>query len=188
MNAFSSEITTGMSAPPIGITIETPKMSAAAMTTPRPIMLGAAITYTPKPTAITASSRFTIRAPGKVTGAEVIMPCSFPAAMIDPENVTDPMITSSSVGTDVEAPTLAPIVMKSRMATSAAAPPPTALKMLTSCGMAVIFTVLAVYRPNPPPTRMPAAITIQPVVSIWPSWMTSAPVATMAATMPATET
>ena len=30
-------------------------------------------------------------------GAPVITPCSLPAAMIDPENVTDPMITSSSV-------------------------------------------------------------------------------------------
>ena len=130
----------------------------------------------------------TILAPGKVTGADVITPCSFPAAMIEPEKVTDPMITSSRVGTDVEAPMLPPIVMKSRMATSAAAPPPTALKMLTSWGIAVIFTVLAVYRPRPPPTRMPAAITIQPVVLISPPWMTRAPVAAMAATMPATET
>ena len=31
VNAFSSEITTGMSAPPIGITIETPKISEATM-------------------------------------------------------------------------------------------------------------------------------------------------------------
>ena len=33
----------------------------------------------------------------------MITPCSFPAAMIDPENVTPPMITSSSVVTDVVA-------------------------------------------------------------------------------------
>ena len=88
--------------------------------------------------------------------------------MIEPEKVTEPMITSSTVGTDVEAPTPAPIDMKSLMATSAAAPPPTALKMLTSCGMAVICTFLAACRPTPPPTRMPAAITIQPVVLITP--------------------
>jgi hypothetical protein len=55
--------------------------------------------------------RFTILAPGNVTGAEVIRPCSLPAAMIDPENVTDPMITSSSVVTEVVALTLAPRCM-----------------------------------------------------------------------------
>ena len=38
--------------------------------------------------------------------------------------------------------------MKSSMATSAAAPPPTALNSDTSCGIAVIFTVRAVYRPG----------------------------------------
>ena len=41
--------------------------------------------------------------------------------------------------------------MKSSIATSAAAPPPTALNSDTSCGIAVIFTVRAVYRPAPPP-------------------------------------
>ena len=35
------------------------------------------------------------------------------------------------------------------MATRAAAPPPTALNSDTSCGIAVIFTVRAVYRPAP---------------------------------------
>ena len=41
------------------------------------------------------------------------------------------------------------------MAMSAAAPPPTALNSDTSCGIAVIFTVRAVYRPAPPPTATP---------------------------------
>ena len=111
VNAFSSEITTGMSAPPIGITIDTPKISAATMTMTSSTMLGEAIRYAPAPTATTASSMFTIRAPGNVTGAELITPCSFPAAMIDPENVTAPMITSSSVVTDVVADTADPARM-----------------------------------------------------------------------------
>ncbi len=123
-----------------------------------------------------------------VTGAEVITPCSLPAAMIDPENVTEPMITSSTVGTEVAAPAPAPTDIKSRIATRAAAPPPTALKMLTNWGIAVIFTVLAVYRPSPPPTRIPAAITIQPVGLITPRCTTRTPVATIAATIPATDT
>ena len=46
-----------------------------------------------------------------MTGAELITPCSFPAAMIDPENVTAPMITSSKVVTLVLAETVAPALM-----------------------------------------------------------------------------
>src|SRR5689334_3142043 len=45
---------------------------------------------------------------------------------------------------------------------SAAAPPPTALNSDTSCGIAVIFTVRAVYSPSPPPSAMPAAMMTQP--------------------------
>ena len=97
VNAFSSEITTGMSAPPIGITMSTPNARDATTTIHSPARLGVAITYPPAPSPSTASTRLTTRAPGNVTGAEVITPCSLPAAMIDPENVTDPMITSSSV-------------------------------------------------------------------------------------------
>ena len=51
----------------------------------------------PPPTATTAAAVLTIREPGKVTGAELIRPCSFPAAMIDPENVTAPISTSRIV-------------------------------------------------------------------------------------------
>ena len=40
VNALSSEMTTGMSAPPIGITIETPKISAATITTVSRAVLG----------------------------------------------------------------------------------------------------------------------------------------------------
>ena len=43
VNAFSSEITTGMSAPPIGITIDTPNASAAMITMLSPSRLGVAI-------------------------------------------------------------------------------------------------------------------------------------------------
>ena len=44
------------------------------------------------------------------------------------------------------------------MATSAAAPPPTALNSETSCGMAVIATRRARYRPMPPPMRKPTTM------------------------------
>jgi hypothetical protein len=144
------------------------------------------------PSATTASSRLTARAPGKLTGAEVITPCSLPAAMIDPENVTAPMITSSRVGTVIEAGTLAPACAVSRMysctATRAAAPPPTALNMLTNCGIAVICTVRAEYRPMPEPTSVPAIMTAQPVAVTVPEWMTMARVTAMAAVIPPVDT
>ena len=44
----------------------------------------------------------------------------------------------------------------------AAAPPPTALKSDTSCGIAVIFTVRALYRPAPPPMTIPTTMIAQP--------------------------
>ena len=72
--------------------------------------------------------------------------------------------------------------------TSAAAPPPTALKMLTSCGIAVISTVRAAYRPAPPPSSAPASITIHPVAVTVPEWATRASVVAIATTMPAVDT
>src|SRR5256885_183017 len=63
------------------------------------------------------------------------------------------------------------------MPTSAAAPPPTALNTLTSCGIAVIWTVLAEYSPAAPPTSAPAIITIQPVAAV--AAISMAPASTM---------
>ncbi len=50
----------------------------------------------------------------------------------------------------------------------AAAPPPTALNSDTSCGIAVIFTVRAVYSPSPPPAAIPTAMISQPTPPIVP--------------------
>src|SRR5262245_34061454 len=79
---------------------------------------------------------------------------------------------------------------KSSIAIRAAAPPPTALKSDTSCGIAVIFTVRAVYRPRPPPNAMPAAMITQPMRLKLPSLGRSSRntmVATMATAMPPAE-
>ncbi len=105
VNAFSSEITTGMSAPPMGSTIVTPNASAATITTMSPAMLAVEIRYADMPTATTAMTALTGRAPGKTSGWPGMTPCSLPAAMSDPENVTAPMITSSSVVTVVDSGT-----------------------------------------------------------------------------------
>ena len=70
--------------------------------------------------------------------------------MSEPVNVIEPMTMSSTVATFSVRPgtTFALANFRySSMAMSAAAPPPTALNSDTSCGIAVIFTVRAVYRP-----------------------------------------
>jgi hypothetical protein len=78
--------------------------------------------------------------------------------MSEPLNVTEPMSAPST--TKIVVSTGAPELrrMKSSIATRAAAPPPTALNSDTNCGIAVIFTVRAVYRPAPPPIRKPTTM------------------------------
>ena len=74
----------------------------------------------------------------------------------------------------------------------AAAPPPTALNSDTSCGIAVIFTVRAVYRPRPPPSAMPTTMIAQTAALMPPSVSClvriSTAVAPMARVMPAADT
>ena len=101
VNAFSSEMTTGMSAPPIGSTIITPNASEASTTMSSAGRLAVLNMNAAVPTATTARPRLTRRAPLKMIGWPGITPCSLPAAMIDPENVTEPMSTSSTVNTEV---------------------------------------------------------------------------------------
>ena len=79
-------------------------------------------------------------------GLPAMRPWSLPPAMSDPVNVTDPMSAPTTTKTVVSRAAVPPSLsrMKSSMATSAAAPPPTALNSDTSCGIAVIFTERAV--------------------------------------------
>ncbi len=58
----------------------------------------------------------------------------------------------------------------------------------TSCGIAVICTVRAAYRPTAEPISAPAISTIQPVAVTVPSWISRISVATPAIIMPAIET
>ncbi len=101
VNAFSSEITTGMSAPPIGSTIITPNPSDASTTISSAGRLAVLNMNAAVPIAITASTTLRTRPPLKVIGWPGMNPCSLPAAMIDPENVTEPMSTSRTVNTVV---------------------------------------------------------------------------------------
>ena len=133
----------------------------------------------------TGSTTLSSRAPGNVTGAPEMRPWSLPAATSEPVKVTAPMTMSRAPGRETRAPSAAGSSAWSRSLTamSAAAPPPTALKRLTSWGMAVILTSRAMYSPSAPPIRPPEASTSQPVVLMVPWWATSHTVAAIATAM-----
>ena len=95
---FSIEITTGMSAPPIGMMMRKPSKNAiAVMITNGAQPLSSAMkNATPKPTMTIASARFTMCWPLNTTGAEenrrkcLPSPASLPKAITEPENVMAP--------------------------------------------------------------------------------------------------
>ena len=147
MNEFSSEITTGMSAPPMAITITTPSARASAMAS-------TSSSSRCVPTNCNTASRrmapnmtaFTSFCAGRVTGLPVRISCSFPNATIDPAKLIEPTIAENSVDhSSLFGMTPLPEVAmwNSPSAISAAAPPPTPLNSATICGMAVIFTARA---------------------------------------------
>ncbi len=138
---------------------------------------------------MSARSTVTIRAPGKMIGLPGMSPCSFPDAMSDPVNVIEPMTTPRTTKSVIETeapPAATPWSRKSWIATRAAAPPPTALKMETSCGMAVIGTVRAVTSPAAPPIAKPTMMITQAVIGA-PSRSRRTAVAPTASVMPAAE-
>ena len=107
VKALSSEMTTGMSAPPIGRTIVTPTTSAAATIATRTRIASAGARNgvaaaalnarrTVPATASTAIATVRIRAPGKMIGLPGTIPISFPDAISEPENVTGPIRTSAT--------------------------------------------------------------------------------------------
>ncbi len=177
VNELSSEMTTGISAPPIGKTNSTPKIRAASInpanqnhgTAPRFTMMKTATPKMAKPsTALTACW------PLYVTGRPVIHSCSFRKAMIDPEKLTAPIIALMTSETTTSRLKLGPppapgansLTRNSAVEMSAAAPPPAPLKSATICGIAVIFTLSAEYKPMAPPTSTPTAMAHQPTPSI----------------------
>ena len=100
VNAFSSEITTGMSAPPIGSTIAFPRIAAA---TRIPRMNSAcecvpAASTTALTTVINSSTPLMIDCPGSLIGRPGRISWSLPNAMFDPQNEIEPMIAANSDG------------------------------------------------------------------------------------------
>ena len=91
-------------------------------------------------------------------------PMSLAEATSEPVKVTEPIRTSATMNRTSQPSRLASppsgvrsLAWRTRSSTasSAAAPPPTALKSETSCGMAVMATVRAMRRPAYPPTARP---------------------------------
>src|SRR5471032_3120422 len=96
---LSIDTTTGMSAPPMGMMISTPSTKAIAAIAMNGVHAGSTppvVTKAmPKPSITSASSRFSICWPAKLTGApwnkrNLYLPDSLPKAITDPEKVMAP--------------------------------------------------------------------------------------------------
>ena len=182
VKAFSSEITTGMSAPPIGRTKRTPKSSDAPISTQSSHSSWTPETSaSPQPTARRKTAPLTNCCPGYVIGRPPISSCSFANAIIEPANEIEPISAESMIASEMSIfgdPASGRMTCTSASAISAAAPPPTPLNSATICGIAVIFTLRAATAPKPPPISIPIAIAHQLVVPM------SIHVTTTASTMP----
>ena len=102
VKAFSSEITTGMSAPPIGSTKSTPNTSAAATSVQSSHWSCTPLTSaTPEPAATSKTTPFTNCWPGYVIGRPPISSCSFANATIEPENEIAPISAESTIASEM---------------------------------------------------------------------------------------
>ena len=140
---MSSEITTGMSAPPIGITSMTPS-TAAKPTSSQNGNEGSesAISQMPSATQVRASSAFSTCRPGSRTGRSVTSPCSLPKAIALPVSETPPIspeATAANANWKSTVSTKPPFNASSSAAPTAIAeaPPPKPLNTATTCGIAV---------------------------------------------------
>ena len=101
VNAFSSEITTGMSAPPIGSTKSTPNTSEpSTISTSSHCFSAPATIAIPAATIAANSARFTTCWPGYVIGRPWISSCSFANATIEPANEIEPISTASTIASE----------------------------------------------------------------------------------------
>ena len=177
VRALSSEMTTGMSAPPMGSTTISPRMPESTSTpTIHSELVGpsgeiALIPMITENATAAMSSRalsgcwslpIPIGRPGRVS-------CSFRNAITLPQKEIDPITAAKS-----EAMTMCTVgdspcwnavkpseSRNSAYAINATVPPPTPLNSATNCGMAVIFVRSAGGTPSTTPMTRPAAMRIQ---------------------------
>ena len=165
VHALRSEMTTGMSAPPIGSTNATPRISARTSKERKEKGIDAiASTAMAKPMIAAASSPLTICCPGYVIGVPVISSWSLARATMLPANEMEPITMLNTLGKTSAKGGWTPNFKSSATATSAAAPPPTPLKRATICGIAVIRTMRAPTVPTMVPVTTPIATTTAPAL------------------------
>ncbi len=158
-------MTTGMSAPPMGSTIEAPTASAAAKSSHISNLAVEPLCNQMMSTPITAmampSPALTIFWLGKVIGRPEIISWSLRKATRLPVSEIEPMTAPSTI--DVTSGRPIPVLcMNSETDTSAAVAPPMPLKMATICGMAVIATRRDMIEETAPP--MAIARMIRPIL------------------------
>src|SRR5689334_958070 len=161
---LSIEITTGMSAPPIGMMSSTPTTNASAVKIQNHWPSGFWANNAMSAAMAMPMARFSQCWAGNITGSPDIVPDSLAKAMIEPEKVIAPMTMPSDISMRL-AKRMAPV--SSRMpkdsglrnaaaATSTAAMPTRLWKPATSSGIAVIWMRRAMMVPMMPPTAMAA--------------------------------
>src|SRR4051795_11372387 len=96
---LSMEMTTGMSAPPIGTMISTPNRNAAAVSSQKAMWLSARTSQTIKSRIATASAMLMAWRAGRMIGAPLMRPESLRNAMTEPVNVMAPMPRPSDIST-----------------------------------------------------------------------------------------
>ena len=143
-------------------------------------------------TVSTMNATFQMFLPGRERFLMNLMPCSLPAAMREPEKVTEPMTMPNPAVISTTRDGVPSEVRMSFNATSAAAPPPTVLNTETSCGISVICTFLAETTPATAPMAMPT-ISSTTATACWKPLEISSANSTMKAiataiTMPMAET
>ena len=175
VNALSVEITTGMSAPPIGSTAVTPSAPAVRSSSQNRISASAPATMITAITSVTAArpmlTSVNVRT-GKRRLAQASS-CSFENATFEPQNEIEPMIAANTIGIRVSSARSLPSRYSTRLI-SATAPPPTPLNSATICGIAVIFTLRAAGMPTAVPIAIPITISAQSPIRSSSSVATSA--------------
>ena len=158
---LSNAMTTGMSAPPIGMTIIIPMVSAIIAMAIRGICeLGSMMSHTAIAIVAIEMMAFKICLPGISTGWVATIPCNFPKAIMLPVRVMDPMMMDAATVIDTIRFTseLLFSLIISAAATIADAAPPNPLNMATICGIAVSWTCRAAIMPISAPMITPTMI------------------------------
>ena len=133
VKAFRNEITTGMSAPPIGSTTRLPRIAAATRIRMKSPCEGGSLSIAMITATITTPIpriALTNCWPGTESGRVGIRSWSFAKAMFEPQKETEPMIAASRVGISSSSGIAPPRLIPWRIsdqAMSATAPPPTPL-------------------------------------------------------------